>query len=53
MFIVKLEEKDINNLKIFLSRTQLTGQEVPAYSKILQALYEAEEIKEKPKKVGE
>lgn len=48
---IELTEQDISNLKIFLSRVQLTGQEVPAYTQILQAIYKAEE--EKPKKVGE
>ena len=38
-----MEKKDLDNLKIFLSRTQLTGQEVPAYSNILAAIYKAEE----------
>ena len=49
--IVEFTNQDMDNLKIFLGRVQLTGQEVPAYTQILQAIYKAEE--EKPKKVGD
>lgn len=48
---IELTKVDIDNLKVFLARVQLTGQEVPAYTQILQAIYKAEE--EKPKKVGD
>lgn len=51
MFTLTLTEQDINNLKIFLSRTQLSGQEVAAFSQIMQSIYEAKE--EKPKKAGD
>lgn len=58
MFRITLKEQDLNNLKIFLGRVNLTGQEVPAFSILMNAIYEAkpvetESIKEKPKKVGE
>ena len=48
---VEFTKVDIDNLKVFLGRVQLTGQEVPAYTQIIQAIYKAEE--EKPKKVGD
>lgn len=39
---LKLDSQDVGNLKIFLNRVQLTGQEVAAYTKIIQAIYWAE-----------
>lgn len=48
---IELTEQDMNNLKLFLERVRLTGGEVPAYARILQAIYNAEE--DEPKKVGD
>lgn len=38
--------QEINNLKIFLDRVNLTGKEVMAYNLILKAIHEAEPIEE-------
>lgn len=43
MITVKFTKEDINNLKIFLSRTSMTGAEVQAYINILEALKAGEE----------
>jgi hypothetical protein len=51
---IVLPKQHLNNLKIFLSRANLTGQEVPAFNEILKAIYTAELIEgEKSKKAGE
>lgn len=43
-----MEEYVLNNLKIFLERTTLTGKEVVAYAEVIKAITEA-----KPKEVGD
>lgn len=35
---IKLNEEDINNLKVFLSRVDLKGSEVSAFASIIQAV---------------
>ena len=51
MLVVKLNEQDLNNLKVFLDRVELKGKEVLPFINIIKALNEAEE--EKPEKVGD
>ena len=49
MYIVKVTEQDLNNLKIFLERVDLKGKEVIPFVNILKAIQEAK--KEDPEKV--
>ena len=46
MYKILLDEEDLNNLKVFLSRTQLTGRESLAFNKLLNTIYNCEEVKE-------
>lgn len=39
---ILLTEEQVKNLKVFLSRTQLSGSEVVAYVEILNAISKAE-----------
>ena len=41
-YYVKLTKEELSNLAVFLERINLTGKEVPAYIKIIQAIQEAE-----------
>lgn len=40
---IKINEGELNNLKVFLSRVDLKGQEAVEYVRILQVLDNAEE----------
>lgn len=51
MYIVKVTEQDLNNLKIFLDRVDLKGKEVIPFVNILKAIQEAKE--EELEKVGD
>lgn len=42
--IVKLTKNELNDLKIFLGRTELKGTEVPAYVKVMNQLNKAQEM---------
>lgn len=54
MFIIEMNQQDINNLKVFLSRVNLTGEEVPAFNMIIKSVYDAKPKEgEEPKKAGE
>lgn len=54
MHSLELTQQELNNLKIFLSRVNLTGQEVPAFNEIIKAIYSTKQIEgEEPKKAGE
>ena len=41
MYKILMTQQDINNLKIFLERVNMTGKEVSAYVNILKAISEA------------
>ncbi len=47
-YTIEMEEYILNNLKLFLERTTMSGKEVAAYAEILKCLSEA-----KPKEVGD
>ena len=51
IYIIKLNSIQLNNLKIFMSRVQLTGQEVVSYVEVVKAINEAKEVQ--PEKVGD
>ena len=53
MYIIELNQVELNNLKAFLNRVNLTGMEVPAFNEIFKAVYTAkqEENKEPDKKL--
>jgi len=42
MYSIKINKEDLNNLKSFLLRVQLTGNEVVAYNKITKLIIDAE-----------
>lgn len=44
VFKIELTQENIQDLKIFLGRVTLTGQEVPAFSEIMKSLYDANPI---------
>lgn len=44
--IVKLSNEEIKNLKVFLGRCDLKGNEVPAFISILNKLNNAEVVKD-------
>lgn len=46
IYNIKLQEGQLNNLKVFLDRVSLKGNEVMEFLVIQQALQQAEEIKE-------
>lgn len=41
LYTIHLPEHDLNNLKVFLSRVNLTGKEVPAFNQLIKSIYEA------------
>jgi len=60
MYELMLTKEGLDNLKIFLTRVQLSGQEVGAYNQLTKAIIDAEiEVAEKakelepPKKAGD
>ena len=46
MKIIKLTDEEINNLKVFLGRTDLKGAEVPAFIAIVEKINKAEVIED-------
>ena len=58
MFKIEVSETTLNDLKIFLSRTDLKGLEVPAYAEIMKSIYNATPVnklkeEETTKEVGD
>mgnify|MGYP001365054200 CR=1 FL=1 len=43
---IVFNEQQLNNLKIFLQRTSLNGNEVPAYIEILNLLNDVEDVED-------
>ena len=46
MKIIKLTDEELNNLKVFLGRCDLKGNEVPAFISILNKINNTEVIKD-------
>jgi hypothetical protein len=46
MKLIKLTDEEESNLRVFLGRTQLTGQEVPAFIAILNRINNAEVVED-------
>ncbi len=46
MKIIKLTDEELNNLKVFLGRCDLKGNEVPAFLSILNKINNAEVIED-------
>jgi hypothetical protein len=43
MFVIKLDKTDYNNLIAFLQRANLTGQEAPAFYKVMREIANAKQ----------
>jgi hypothetical protein len=46
MRIIKVTDEELNNLKVFLGRCDLKGQEVPAFVDVVERINSAEVIKD-------
>lgn len=46
MRIIKVTDEELNNLKVFLGRCDLKGQEVPAFVDVVERINLAEVVKD-------
>lgn len=44
---IELSDEQLNNLSVFLQRTELKGKEVPAFVEIVNAINAAKKVEEK------
>jgi len=44
MYTIILNKEDLENLKVFLARTNLSGKEVAAFNKIINTISNAKEL---------
>lgn len=49
---IELTDEELKNLKVFLNRAQIVGQEVPAFIAIVGVLNRAELVQPEEKKEG-
>ena len=45
-YIIKLTQQELNNLKVFLGRTTLSGNEAVEFMKIVEKIGQAEVVKD-------